>query len=282
MKDYYAILGAPREAEDDLIKATYLALSKIYHPDIYKGDKKYALKRMQEINEAYEILKDPKKRKAYDEKNKDTADESSFDESEFQDEQDSYQDIIKEAWDFAKDYYPDIETEYNNLKKINKNLAWQFQILCVETKSFYNADISSKRLQKDWLEKRFGKTIKLQKLALKAILRNEIKVAREINKVFKVLGDKDVDTIIRGLKNKFPYFFVTNDPKPKYEYGPKAKNENGLFFYKGYGYRNIDDIGESYWRIVDSPYDTYIETEFSSEEKLKDYVDEEVNKNKYY
>ena len=46
MKDYYAILGVPREAEADLIKATYLALSKIYHPDIYKGDKKYALKRM--------------------------------------------------------------------------------------------------------------------------------------------------------------------------------------------------------------------------------------------
>ena len=78
MKDYYAILGVPREAEADLIKATYLALSKIYHPDIYKGNKKYALKRLQEINEAYGILKDPKKRKAYDEKNKDTADESSF------------------------------------------------------------------------------------------------------------------------------------------------------------------------------------------------------------
>ena len=44
MKDYYAILGVPREAEADLIKATYLALSKIYHPDIYKGEKKYALK----------------------------------------------------------------------------------------------------------------------------------------------------------------------------------------------------------------------------------------------
>ena len=51
IKDYYAILGVPREAEADLIKATYLALSKIYHPDIYKGDKKYALKRMQEIND---------------------------------------------------------------------------------------------------------------------------------------------------------------------------------------------------------------------------------------
>lgn len=63
MKDYYAILGVPREAEADLIKATYIALSKIYHPDIYRGDKKYALKRMQEINEAHEILKTLKKEK---------------------------------------------------------------------------------------------------------------------------------------------------------------------------------------------------------------------------
>ena len=53
MKDFYSILGVPEGASSDLIKATYLALSKIYHPDQYKGDKKYATKRMQEINEAY-------------------------------------------------------------------------------------------------------------------------------------------------------------------------------------------------------------------------------------
>ena len=63
MKDYYSILGVPREAEVELIKATYLALSKIYHPDIYKGDKKFAEKRMQDINEAYEILSDSKKKR---------------------------------------------------------------------------------------------------------------------------------------------------------------------------------------------------------------------------
>ena len=204
MKDYYAILGVPREAEADLIKATYLALSKIYHPDIYKGDKKYALKRMQEINEAYEILKDPKKRKAYDQKNKDTADESSFDENEFQDEQSSYQDIIKEAWDFAKEYYPSIEIEYSDLSKINRNLAWQFQVLCVETKSFDNADTISKRLKDDWLQKRFGKKKELQELALKAILRNDINVAKEINKIFKILCIGGSINILSGLEKEVP------------------------------------------------------------------------------
>ena len=265
MKDYYAILGVPREAEADLIKATYIALCKIYHPDVYKGNKKYALKRVQEINEAYEILSNPKTRKTYDDQNKDTADDTSFDDDEFQDEQSSYQEIIKEAWGFAKEYYPAIEIEYNKLEKINRNLAWQFQILCVETKSFNNADIISKRFQKDWFEKRFGKAKELQELALKAILRNEIKVAIEINKVFKILGDKDVDTIIRGLKNKFPYFFVTKGTKPKDEYG--------LFFYKDYGYRNIEDFGKSYWRIVHSPHDTFIGREFLDENELKNYID---------
>ena len=268
MNDYYSILDVPREAEADLIKATYLALSKIYHPDIYKGDKKYALKRMQEINEAYEILKDTKKRKSYDEKNKEKADESSFDDNEFQYEQSSYQNIIKEAWDFAKEYYPSIETEYSDLGKINRNLAWQFQVLCVETKSFDNAVTLSKRLKDDWLQKRFGKKKELQALALKAILRNDINVAKEINKIFKILGDKDVDLITRALRKKFPPFFVVKDP-----------NETvveGLLFYKSYGYRNIDDFGDSYWRIVDSPYDIYIGEEFSTEKKLKDYVDKQV------
>ena len=45
MKDYYSILGVPKKADEELIKATYLALSKIYHPDLYQGDKNFAEKR---------------------------------------------------------------------------------------------------------------------------------------------------------------------------------------------------------------------------------------------
>ena len=59
MKDYYSILGVPKEADGELIKAIYLALSKIYHPDVYKGAKNFAEKRMKEINQAmkpYQIL----------------------------------------------------------------------------------------------------------------------------------------------------------------------------------------------------------------------------------
>ena len=73
------------------------------------------------------------------------SDESSFDDSDFQEEQTSYQNIIRESWNFAKEYYPFIEDRYKELRKINKNLSWQFQILIVETKSYESAnDISSK------------------------------------------------------------------------------------------------------------------------------------------
>ena len=58
MIDYYQILGVPRNAPQTLIKKTYTALQKIYHPDIYMGDKSFATKKVQEINEAYKILSD--------------------------------------------------------------------------------------------------------------------------------------------------------------------------------------------------------------------------------
>lgn len=276
MKDYYAILGVPRDAEIDLIKATYLALSKIYHPDIYKGDKKYAQKRMQEINEAYEILKDPKKRKNYDEKTKDKSDNDSFDDNEFQDEKSNYQEIIKESWDFAKEYYPNLEKEYENLNKINRNLAWQFQVMCVETKSFDQANKISKRLKDDWFEKRFGKKKIIQELALKAIMKNDIKVAKEINKIFKVLGDKDVDLIIQGLEKKFPEFFRTNHDSQSDD--ERSGLDENIIFYKKYGYKlkeNSVNISypEGVWIITLSPTGTSIGYSFQSEKGLRDYID---------
>ena len=66
MKDLYSVLGVPREAEADLIKATYIALCKIYHPDVYKGDKAEAERIMKDLNEAIGILSNPKLREQYD------------------------------------------------------------------------------------------------------------------------------------------------------------------------------------------------------------------------
>ncbi len=64
-RDYYDILGLQRGASADDIKQAYRKLSKEWHPDKHKGDKK-AEEKFKEINEAYEALNDPKKKQMYD------------------------------------------------------------------------------------------------------------------------------------------------------------------------------------------------------------------------
>ena len=64
-KDYYEILGVPRDASPDDIKKRYRELVMKYHPDLHKNDPE-AAKRMAEINEAYEVLSNPEKRAQYD------------------------------------------------------------------------------------------------------------------------------------------------------------------------------------------------------------------------
>ncbi|WP_406862202.1 molecular chaperone DnaJ [Streptomyces sp. HUAS MG47] len=64
-KDYYKVLGVPKDATDAEIKKAYRKLARENHPDANKGDTK-AEERFKEISEANDVLGDPKKRKEYD------------------------------------------------------------------------------------------------------------------------------------------------------------------------------------------------------------------------
>ena len=65
-KDYYATLGVSKTASEKEIKQAFRKLARKYHPDVNPSDKA-AETRFKEINEAYEVLGDPEKRKKYDE-----------------------------------------------------------------------------------------------------------------------------------------------------------------------------------------------------------------------
>ncbi len=64
-KDYYKILGVSKNATEKEIKKAYRKLARQYHPDANPNDPK-AEEKFKEINEAYEVLSDPEKRKKYD------------------------------------------------------------------------------------------------------------------------------------------------------------------------------------------------------------------------
>ncbi len=70
-KDYYRILGVPENAAEEEIKSAYRRLAKEYHPDAHPGDEKCE-KIFRKVNEAYAVLGDSQKRKAYDRKKRGT------------------------------------------------------------------------------------------------------------------------------------------------------------------------------------------------------------------
>jgi len=63
-KNYYEVLGIPKEASTDDIKKAYRELAKKYHPDVNKSPE--AEEKFKEISEAYAVLSDPQKREVYD------------------------------------------------------------------------------------------------------------------------------------------------------------------------------------------------------------------------
>jgi DnaJ-class molecular chaperone len=65
-KDYYAVLGVPKNAAEKDIKSAYRKLARKWHPDANPTNQKEAEEKFKDIQEAYEVLSDPEKRRKYD------------------------------------------------------------------------------------------------------------------------------------------------------------------------------------------------------------------------
>lgn len=100
-KDYYRILGVPRNATEEEIKKAYRQLALKYHPDRNPGNKE-AEEKFKEASEAYEVLRDPHKRRLYDQYGHEGLRESGF--TGFRDFSDifgAFSDIFEELFGFG-------------------------------------------------------------------------------------------------------------------------------------------------------------------------------------
>lgn len=204
-KDYYAVLGVLPSIDQSALQAVYRALIKKYHPDVFKGAKSEAEKITRELNEAYSVIGDEKRRAEYDSQRKEWEKDSGDYNTQYQ--SDSYPESeineMVEAWKYAVQYYPKAEEYRAELAKISSTLAFTFQIIVLQEKTFSVIGITKIALEKYFLERYFGKSKKIQDFAKEAILVGRLDVAKEVNKAIKYLGtpvDKDVEGFIERIK----------------------------------------------------------------------------------
>ncbi len=219
MVDYYQILGVPRNAPQSLIKKTYAALQKIYHPDVYVGDSAFATEKIKEINEAYKILSDKRKREAHDrDLNSRNNNHDDFYEEDTWDEkaEETYSSMKESEWDYICSFYPEADQYFKELKILSGALAFQFQMILVENKAFKDAFKISSNLEKEFLKSKFGTNSKIQSLAKDAILNNFRDFAKDLNKALNILGQNSFDKVLSKLSKDHEKF--ASEFYPRYDF----------------------------------------------------------------
>jgi curved DNA-binding protein CbpA len=205
--DPYEILGVPFGASIEVCKATYKSLSKIYHPDVFVGEKSYAAKRMAELNAAFEFLDNPARKKKWDgagQKAKQKAQSQEYEPDNDSEEFSKASNALRENWDFACEYYPELKKLHANLRKLNTQIAFFFMAVIVEEKLYAEAYKLADHLEEQFLISKFGEDPDIKNLAKTAILRNEIKFAQDLNRALKILGKGSKEKILQKLVSDYP------------------------------------------------------------------------------
>ena len=204
MKDYYSILHVLPSAEIDVIKAAYRALSRKYHPDTYAGDKAYAGKRMQEINDAFGVIGDPEKRKKYDAERK-----AANQEDEFTSNDNDVDTRLEEDWMVACKYCPEATESFIHLNKLSRSLAFAFKSYLLDSKQFSECQTIRDKFRAEFLNNYFGSNPAVQEIGEKLVLAGELKAAKSVNRAVKVMGASlVVINLIKTLKPEYPHVLV--------------------------------------------------------------------------
>ena len=205
----YDILQLPHASDIELVKATYRSLVKIYHPDVFKGDKAFAKERLSQLNAAYEFLSDEKQKREFDrsprsqEKGEEQQD---FDPDQNSDEFDEGVKVLKENWDFACEYYSKLQQLYDDLRTLGKAPAFVFMAFVVETKKYKEATKIAGALEDAFLTKKFSDDTTIKQLAKLPLQQKKIGFAKELNRALNILGPESKSEILRKLSEQFPEF----------------------------------------------------------------------------
>jgi len=209
IKDYYSILGVLPSIEANALDAVYKALIKKYHPDIYKGDKKFAEEKTKELNEAYSVLRDADKRKKYDEeRQKENKGFGSFEqENSFDGNNEILIEQLKNDWKIVIEFYPEAEKFREDLNKISEALAFTYQVIIIDTQNGSNSFKIKNQMKFQYLKSYFGEDNAIQSFAEKLIKTNQKEAAIYLNSVIRVLGSPrnlpECGQIIENVKTKY-------------------------------------------------------------------------------
>ena len=220
--DYYKILGVLPDAEQIVIVAAYRALASLYHPDRWKGDKDESNRRMAEINVAYGVIGDVSKRAEYD-RSRSTGTTSMDDAEESMDAAfDSAISELEARWQIAVSVVTDLSDIRKRLNKTAHRLAFAFMVLMLERKDFQNRHEIASRLERRFLEERFGTDPKVVNFAKELIELGQRQAVRRLNQYVDVLGSKlDAFLIIEKIVQEFSI----DDYRNKYTKRREAEEE---------------------------------------------------------
>ncbi|MCA1777762.1 MAG: hypothetical protein LC676_19795, partial [Loktanella sp.] len=119
---------------------------------------------------------------------------------------DEFSQAIKDDWNYAASFYPDLIELYDSLNKIDRNLGFLFQAYLVENKCYQKRVIIAVQFKRNYLRENFGDDENIQDLAFESITSEQRDFAHDLNIALKKLGTSDIRTILKKLSEKYPTF----------------------------------------------------------------------------
>lgn len=206
MKNHYSVLGVMPTADLVVIKAAWRALCQMYHPDKHDGDKVRAEALTKELNEAWSVLSDPVKRRAYDQQFAEGT--GTFGEPPVQaSDGASFREQLLAAFpalSAATEYYPDIWDIIEKLQCVSWQLAAGFVAALLETQAYKDRQQLADALSERFFSSYFGNNAKVLQFAKTLVSIGAKDAALELNRAVNVLGPGiEADVVIPQIDRKF-------------------------------------------------------------------------------